>query len=213
MASAQKLDLMRKPAFYTILFLILALLLLASLFWSPRDFLTRRLATAMIANSAAFKSPQQFWLHTGVVSNQDYLSPDTLVLLQRGWLSATNARCPDGIAPPPCWDIALTPSGVDTFSALMSPADSDKPSFAIPAARRELVAITGISKQGAAADVDFTWKWSPLNEVGSAIYPADLHFHSTVAFRRYDDGWRLVQATFHSGQPIDDALKNAEPAR
>lgn len=204
---------MRKPATFTVLFLILALLLLASLAWSPRDFLTRRLATAMIAGSAAFKSPQQFFMRTGVVSNQDYLSPDSLVLLQRGWLSATSARCPDGIAPPPCWDIALTPSGVDTFRSLMSPTDTGKASFSIPAARRELVSITGISKQGAAADVDFIWKWAPMNEVGSAIYSPDLRYHSTVAFRRYDDGWRLVQAAFHSGQPIDDALKNAEPAR
>jgi hypothetical protein len=204
---------MRKPAIFTVLFLVLALLLLASLAWSPRDFLTRRLATAMIAGSAVFKSPQQFWLRTGVVSNQDYLSPEYLVLLQRGWLSATSARCPEDVVPPPCWDIALTPSGVDTFRAVMSPADSGKPSFGVPAARRELLTITGISKQGAAADVDFIWKWAPMNEVGSAIYSADLRYRSTVAFRRYDDGWRLVPTPFHSGQPMDDAIKNAEPAR
>jgi hypothetical protein len=204
---------MRKPAIFTVLFLVLAMLLLASLAWSPRDFLTRRLAAAMIAGSASFRSPQQFSLRTGVVSNQDYLSPEYLVLLQRGWLSAASARCPAEIAPPPCWDLALTPSGVDTFRALMAPGDAGKPSFSIPAARRELVAVTGISKQGATADVDFIWKWTPVNEVGSAIYSADLRYRSTVAFRSYDDGWRLVQPAFRSGQPIDDALKNAEPAR
>jgi len=57
------------------------------------------------------------------------------------------------------------------------------------------------------------WRWTPLNEVGSAIYSADLRYRSTVAFRSYDDGWHLVQAQFRSGQTIDDALKNAEPAR
>src|SRR5271169_975286 len=120
---------MRKPAILTIVFLVLALLLLASLAWSPRDFLTHRLAAAMISNSASFRSPQEFSVHTGVVSNQDYLSPETLVLLQRGWLSATNAKCPNGLTPPPCWDLALTPSGVDTFHSLMAPTDSGKDSF------------------------------------------------------------------------------------
>lgn len=204
---------MRKPALFTVLVLVLTGLLLVSLAWSPRDFLTRRLAAAMIAGSVAFKSPQQFWLRTGIVSNQDYLSPEYLVLLQRGWLSATGARCPADVAPPPCWDIGLTPSGVDTFRVLISPGDSGKSSFSIPAARRELVAITGISKQGITADVDFLWRWAPLNEVGSAIYSADLRYHSTVAFRSYDDGWHLVQAQFRSSQTIDEALKNAEPAR
>ena len=204
---------MGKPAIFTIVFLALAMLLLASLAWSPRDFLTHRLASAMIAGSATFKSPQQFTLHTGVVSNEDYLSPENLVLVQRGWLSATSARCTEDVAPPPCWDFSLTPSGVDTFHALMAPADADKPSFSIPAARRELVAITGISKQSGAADVDFIWKWIPTNEVGAAIYSGDLRYRSTVGFRSYEDGWHLVQSDFHSGQSIDDALKNAEPAR
>jgi hypothetical protein len=211
--AALQTSFMRKSTILTISLFTLSLLLLASLAWSPRDFLTRRLAAAMISSSAAFKLPQQFVLHTGIVSNQDYLSPENLVLLQRGWLSATNTRCVVDIAPPPCWDLSLTPSGVDTFRPLMAPGDEGKPSFSIPAARRELVAISGISKFGAAADVDFTWKWAPMNEVGAAIYSPDLRYHSTVAFRSYEDGWHLVQPGFHSGQSIDDALKNAEPVQ
>ena len=64
------------------------------------------------------------------------------------------------------------------------------------------------------ADVDFTWKWVPLNEIGAALYSGDLHYNSTVGFRDYDDGWRIVaaQSAPHSGQTLDDALKNAEPA-
>lgn len=204
---------MRKPSILTILFFVLAVLLLISLAWSPRDFLTHRLAAALIAGSPTFKAPQPFLLHTGVLSNQDYLSPENLVLLQRGWLSASSAPCPRDVTPPPCWDMALTPSGVDTFRVLIPPSDTGKPIVDIPVARRELVAVTGISKAGAIADVDFTWKWSPLNEVGAAIYSADVRFRSTVGFRSYSDGWRLLQADFHSGQPIDEALKNAEPVR
>jgi hypothetical protein len=190
---------------------IATLLLLTSC--SPRDFLTRRLAADLIASSDTFRAQQQFELRTGVVSNKDYLSPDYLVLQHRGWISGTNAACPPALAPPPCWDITLTPSGVDTFQSLIAPGDAEKQSFSIPAARRELVAITGIAKQGNVADIEFTWRWVPLNEVGAVLYPGDAHYRSTASFRRYDDGWRLMQGALHPGQPLDEALKNAELAQ
>jgi len=186
-----------------------ALLLLSSC--SPRDFLTRRLAADLIADSEPFRSPQQFQLRTGVVSNDDSRSPEYLVLQHRGWISATKAVCPPAMVPPPCWQMTLTPAGVDTVQTLVSPGDAEKPTFNIPAAKRELVAVSGISKQGNVADVEFTWKWSPLNEVGAVIYPADFTYRSIAGFRRYDDGWRVALGTALHGQPLDDALKNAEP--
>src|SRR5580700_4155477 len=133
---------MRKPS---ILALYMLCLLTAC---SPRDFLTRRLATDLIAASDIFRAPQQFELRTGVISNKDYLSPTYLALQHHGWISATNAPCPPGLTPPPCWDVMLTPSGVDTLQSLIAPGDAEKQSFSIPAARRELVAITGMVKQG-----------------------------------------------------------------
>jgi len=180
---------------------------------SPRDFLTRRLAADLISASETFRAQQQFELHTGVISNENYLSPTYRALQHHGWISATNAPCPPSEIPPPCWDVMLTPAGVDTLQSLIAPGDAEKQSFSIPAARRELVAITGIAKQGNAADVEFTWKWIPLNEVGAAFYSADTQYRSTASFRRYDDGWRLVEGILHPGQPLDDALKNAEPAQ
>ncbi|MGC2446464.1 MAG: hypothetical protein WA477_02390, partial [Candidatus Sulfotelmatobacter sp.] len=75
---------------------------------SARDFLTRRLATDLISASSAFRT-QQFTLQIGIVSNQNYVSPETLVFEHHGWISATPARCSAGLAPPPCWDILLTP--------------------------------------------------------------------------------------------------------
>ena len=179
---------------------------------SPRDFLTRRLASDLIATSNPFRAPQQFQLHTGVLPNDDYLSQEYLLLQHHGWLSATKAPCPPALLPPPCWDVALTPSGVDTFQDLIPPGDADKQSFTIPAARRELVAITGIAKQGAIADVEFTWHWIPLNEVGAVLYPGDGHYRSTVALQDYDDGWRLMQGNSRP-QTLDEALKNAEPTQ
>jgi hypothetical protein len=180
---------------------------------SPRDFLTRRLAADLIAASETFRANQQFQLVTGVVANKDYLSPDYVILQHHGWISAANVRCPDALAPPPCWDVTLTPSGVDTFQTLVAPGDAEKQVFTIPAARRELIAITGIAKQGNVADVEFTWRWIPLNEVGAAFYSGETHYRSTAIFRDYDDGWRVVDSPSHPAQPLDEALKNGEPAQ
>ena len=180
---------------------------------SPRDFLTRRLAADLIAASTVFKTPQQFVLRTGMLSNQDYLAPESLVLQRHGWISATSKRCPPNLAPPPCWDVVLTPSGVDTVRVLVPPEEAEKTAFNVPAARRELLEVSGITKQGNLGDVDFTWRWIPLNEFGAALYSPDLHYKSTVGFRYYDDGWRLIEAPFHSGQTLDEALKNAEPSQ
>jgi hypothetical protein len=195
---------------------ILALSLVATvalLACSPRDFLTRRLANDLISASDAFKTPQQFVLQTGVISNKDYVNPEYLVLQQHGWISATAARCAPAMAPSPCWDVLLTPSGVETVRSLVSAEEATKASLQIPVARRELLAVTGITKQGNTADVEFTWKWVPLNEIGAALYSGDLHYTSTVEFRQYDDGWRLMQSTPRAPQTLDDAFKNAEPAQ
>jgi hypothetical protein len=180
---------------------------------SPRDFLTRRLAADLIAASSTFKAPQRFELHTGIVSNKDYLSPESLVLQHHGWITATSKYCPPNLAPPPCWDVVLTPSGVDIIRALISSEEAGKSSFNIRAARRELVDINGISKQGNLADVDFTWRWIPLNEFGAAFYSSDVRYKSTVQFRSYDDGWRIVEIPLRTGQALDEALKNAEPSQ
>jgi hypothetical protein len=180
---------------------------------SPRDFLTRRLATDLIAASNEFNRPQQFVLQIGVVSNKDYTSPEYLVLQHRGWISAASAPCPQGLVPPPCWDVSLTTSGVDTIRAVVPANDTGRSSLTIPAVKRELVAITGISKQGSSADVEFTWKWVPMNEIGAALYSGDMQFRSMVGFRQYDDGWRVIEVTPRPAQSIADALKNAEPVQ
>lgn len=189
--------------------LLLMILVLASC--SPRDFLTRRLATDLIASSDDFKTPQQYILQTGVLSNKDYATPEFVVLQHHGWISATTAPCTPGMVPPPCWDVLLTPSGVDTIRSILRPQEASKSSLVVPAARRKLVAITGISKQGSAADIEFTWQWIPLNEIGAALYSSDVQYKSTVTFREFDDGWRVVESTQHSPQSMSDALKNAEP--
>ncbi len=178
---------------------------------SPRNFLTRRLALDLILSSSEFRAQQRFALQTGVLSSKDYPSPEYLVLQHRGWIFATATPCPRDITPPPCWDLILTPSGVDAVRSALPPDQAGGSSLAVPVAKRELVAVTGIAKEGNSADVEFTWKWAPLNEIGAALYSGDLQYRSTVGFRDYDDGWRMLDISPHSNQSMDDALKNAEP--
>lgn len=196
---------------------------------SPRDFLTRRLAATLIAGSDTFKTTQQFWLRTGVISNKDYSSPEYLVLQRRGWITGANVPCPNDTAvprpapgalrtpagsAPQCWDVALTPLGIETFRDLIPNNAAPSRYFSVPAARRDLAAITGISKEGNFADVDFSWKWVPLNEVGAALYDGGVRYNSTVAFRHYDDGWRVAEGSAaRTNQDLEDALKSAVPAQ
>jgi len=192
--------------------LLLVVLLLSLPACSPRNYLTRRLATALIAGSDAFAAPQQFWLRTGLVSNKEYTSPEYLVLQRRGWISASTAVCPAELTPPPCWDVTLTPLGVDAFHDFTKSGDAGKQSFTVPIARRELVAITGISTNGNLADVEFTWQWVPSSEVGSALSAGNLQYKSSVGLKKFDDGWRLLDATgAKTNQTLEDALKNAAP--
>jgi len=178
---------------------------------SPRDFLTRRLASDLISASGSFGIAQQFWLRTGVMSGKDYSSPEYLVLQRHGWISGTNAPCPPGLTPPPCWDVALTPLGVDAFQDLVHGNDTAKQYFSVPTARRELVAITGISRSGNLAEVEFTWRWAPLNEVGAALNSGSVVYRSGVGFKLYDDGWRVMEGSAARDNPsMEDALKNSE---
>jgi hypothetical protein len=180
---------------------------------SPRDFLTRRLASDLIASSPTFKTPQQFFIHLGIIDNKEYLSPEYLVLQRRGWITGANAACPPQTAPPPCWEVALTPLGVETVQPLISKAASSSRYFPVTIAQRQLISVTGIDRAGNSADVDFNWKWMPVNEIGAALVEGSLIYKSTVSFRHYDDGWRLVEgARGKTNQGMDDALKDAEPA-
>lgn len=183
---------------------------------SPRDFLTRRLAADLISASDAFKTPQTFWLTIGVVSNKDFTSPESMVLQRRGWIIGNEQKCPVGIEPPPCWDVVLSPLGVDTIRPLIVNGSSASGSMgngaiAIHVVRRELVAVNGISKAGNLADVEFTWRWLSLNKVGEALYDSGIRYRSTVGFRSYDDGWRVVATPVRGGQTLDETLHNAEP--
>jgi len=178
---------------------------------SPRDFLTRRLAVELITGSDTFKATQKFWLRTGTTSNQDYTSPEYMVLRRHGWITAASIPCAPEVKPPSCWDVALTPLGVGVFRDLI-PANAVRSQYvSVPVARRELIGITGISKSGASAEVEFSWKWVDLNEVGQALYAEAVQYKSTVAFRLYDDGWRVIEGEVPASQGLDDALRNSKP--
>jgi hypothetical protein len=179
---------------------------------SPRDFLTRRLATDLIAGSETFKTTQQFWLRTGVLSNKDYTAPEYVVLRRHGWITGASAACKPDLAPGPCWEIVITPLGVDVLKDWVTATAATSQYISVPVAQRELLGLTGIRKNGNFADVDFQWRWAPVNEVGAALYPKGTEYSSTVSFARYDDGWRVIEGGgLRSSQGLNDALKNAEP--
>jgi len=181
---------------------------------SPRDFLTRRLATDLIAGADTFKTTQQFWLRTGVISNRDYTSPEYVTLRRHGWITGNNAVCPPEIASPPCWDMVITPLGVDALRDWVSATAASSQYISVPVAQRELLAVTGIHSGGSVADVDFQWRWTAVNEVGAALFARNTEYNSTVGFIHYDDGWRVADGgSLKTSQGLSDALKNTAPAQ
>jgi hypothetical protein len=190
--------------------LIVVCLSLSTLGCSPRDYLTRRLAADLILASDAFKAPQLFWVRTGIISNKDFSSPEFMVLQSRGWIVGSEKKCPTGIEPAPCWDVLLTPVGIDTMRPLiLNGLPENGPTIQV--ARRELIGVMGISKAGNFADVEFSWHWVTVNQVGAALYDSGVRYRSIVAFREYDDGWRMVEQSVPSNQTLDEALHNAQP--
>lgn len=180
---------------------------------SPRDFLTRRLATDLIAGSETFKTTQLFWLRTGVIANKDYASPEYVVLRRHGWITGSNAACTADLGPAPCWNVVITPLGVDVLRDWVAATAATSQYISVPVAQREMLGLTGIRKNGNFADVDFRWRWSAINEVGAALYAKGTEYNSTVGFVRYDDGWRVIEGgSLRSSQGLSDALKNAEAA-
>jgi hypothetical protein len=157
---------------------------------------------------------QQFWLRTGMISNKDYTSQEYVVLRRHGWITGNAAACPSDVTPAPCWDVVITPLGVDALRDWVAASAATSQYISVPVAQRELLGVTGIRKNGAVADADFQWRWTAVNEVGSALYTKNLEYNSTVGFVHYDDGWRVVEGNaLKYSQGLGDALKNAEPAQ
>ena len=114
------------------------------------------------------------------------------------------------------WQAAIgTRHGEKLYETLLSREESASAAdlgnyFSVPAARRQLLSVDGISKDESLAEVDFVWKWAPLNEVGTAFYGDGVQYTSTVGFRKYDDGWRVMESTQPKHYPsMDEALKDA----
>src|SRR5260370_6189378 len=179
---------------------------------SPRDFLTRRLATDLIAGSETFKTTQLVWLRTGVISNKDYTSPEYLVLRRHGWITASNAVCTPDLGLAPCWDVVITPLVMDALRDWVSATAASAQYISVPVAQRELLGLSGIRKNGNFADVDFQWRWAAVNEVVAALYAKGTEYSSTVGFAHYDDGWRVFEAApLISSHGLNTALKHAKP--
>jgi hypothetical protein len=107
--------------------------------------------------------------------------------------------------------VSLTPLGVEAFRAMLPNNTTPAQSFRVPMAKRNLIEVTGISKAGTFADVEFRWKWVAMNEVGAAL-GSDVVYSSAVQFREYDDGWRVTQGVAgRTNQGLEEALRNTDP--
>jgi hypothetical protein len=67
--------------------------------------------------------------------------------------------------------------------------------YFIPTASKELVEVTGITKdpEGGQAQAEFTWKWAPTEDASrfGKVPSAELK-KGLASLQLYDDGWRIV---------------------
>ena len=112
----------------------------------------------------------------------------------------------------------LTPLGVETDPSLISNAlpgigtGERQRSIEIQVALRELLGITGISQNRSLRRRGFTWRWVSINAGGRSTLRQRSTYRSTVGFRGYDDGWRVVEQAIPANQPLEESLRNAQPA-
>jgi len=186
--------------------LCLAALLLSLLL--PPHFLTRRLAADLIAASDTFAAPQQFQLHTGIISNRTIsrrnLSCSSIVAGYRPPKPLVSCSCPAALL-----GYHAHPFRRGYFSKSHRPRRRRETILQHPRRPPRTRRHHRHRQTSQPCDVEFTWRWIPMNEVGAALYSADLHYQSTASFAAMTTAgvWSIASpippnpSTNHSGTP------------
>ena len=78
-----------------------------------------------------------------------------------------------------------------TVEGRRHPASGLVVTYRVALAMKRVRAVTGVHVEGSQATVEYTWCWEPT-EVGTGAVDTGEQ-QATAAFRRFDDGWRLVE--------------------
>jgi hypothetical protein len=186
------------------LMLIFVLIILAIACDSLRGKLTRPKAEELIKSTDNFNSKLVLMLET-----EQGLTSDCNQALRRKppWRAFHEIRLiqenlrqmsPGGAFSLPLFscDLTLTEQGQRESSQWKKVRQPWGVEWEIPIASREFMAITGLTggeQEGSPVQADFNWRWT-YNNIGNRLGTSDQQSHSSSAlFRRYDDGWRLVE--------------------
>jgi len=150
-------------------------------------------AADLIAGSEGFRDAQQFWLRTGIMSNKTIFPG----------LPGTRAprldfrikhRLPFRHQSAPCWDVALTPNGVNIFHDLILRMPELHNISVCSGAKRTAGSDRHKPKRSAGGS-GFSLEVDPAECRGAALYNENVEYISTAGFRQYDDGWRLIEGS------------------
>jgi hypothetical protein len=120
------------------------------------------------------------------------------VLARLGYLDCQiipAARPEGGIGHPQYCGLQLTSKGNQASVAWeVHKYQNEISDINVPVAKPELVDVTGITLRENEAAATYTWKLTPINDIGKAV--AEQEKFETVAsatayFQKFDDGWRL----------------------
>lgn len=186
--------------------------------------LSRDRAASLITSVEGFSREARFTIQTGAPLQSAFKclsqaeverSPVNQFMVQRGWVRfgareanvgfGTKATCPA---------LELTPEGQAASAQWTGgrAASGQGTAWAVPIARRELVAVTGLTTgQNESTQVEFDWKWTS-NETGAALrksVPKANAFFDQVrkgraSCRRWDDGWRCQLAMWRTPADVGE---------
>lgn len=88
--------------------------------------------------------------------------------------------------------IEVTKLGRERVSRSQATASELHKRYFFRVAQRKLVTVTGVAtgEQGQ-AQVEFTWTWKPINEIGRSLRADATTYQAMTRFRLFDDGWRI----------------------
>ena len=152
---------------------------------SKASELSRAKASELIRNSPVFNELKTEFLMTGVFAgvpgSRVYPALESKGLIH---IERTGSWCP----------IALTERGKTESKnwRRTGPGNRGGDNWAIPAAKRELLEVTGVSQQPPnRAEVEFTWRWTSIGEIFELEEGEAGTHRGSVTCQLYDDGWRI----------------------
>jgi hypothetical protein len=92
--------------------------------------------------------------------------------------------------------VVLTDRGRAAALGWRAVGDSEGARWRIPVRTRRLIEVGRVTSSPHLVEVGFAWRWIPVGDIGVSLAGEGPVRRSSVAFWRYEDGWRMTPIDF-----------------